>query len=310
MTLERARTDYHKEEEFHIQYPHTLHALQNLIMAIVDYQKNQGKFSLFGKDKGLKAYQKFMESVRDTRDAMIMDKVLNESASQSEFQGKLMENIIAFSTIYPNWQDAYKYAFEYFGGADANTKRNPESIKNRANTISEPDALRDIDTLASILRREREIWLEAVHVVLNGEKAISTKYNLSILPALPMVSAFQIVYALHFISLKKYLVGKDYDNFLSALSHLCCTQPIGEWMELVGKYESNITSLDVTKQMEQLCKDVTDAMIGSHIGVIHGQTLSDISNMARFFVNKNWIIVAEYYGDKATAKQLRDRTDA
>ena len=310
MTLERARTDYQKEEEFRNHYPHTLHALQNLVMAIVDYQKNQGKFSFFGKDKGLKAYQKFMESIRDTRDAMIINKVINESASQSEFQGKLLENIVVFSTIYPNWQDAYKYAFEYFGGADANTKRNPESIKNRANTIFESDALRDIDALASILRREREIWLEAVHIVLNEEKAISEKYNLSILPALPMVSAFQIVFVLHFISLKKYLVGKDFDNFLSALSHLCCTQPIDEWMELVGKYESNITSLDFAKQMGQLCKDVAVAMIGSHIGVIHGQILSDISNMARFFVNKNWIIVAEYFGDKATAKQLHDRAEA
>jgi hypothetical protein len=127
---------------------------------------------------------------------------------------------------------------------------------------------------------------------------------------LPMVSAFQIVFVLHFISLKKYLVGKDFDNFLSALGHLCCTQPIDEWMELVGKYESNITSLDFAKQMERLCKDVAVAMIGSHICVIHGQTLSDISNMARFFLNKNWIIVAEYFGDKATAKQLNDRANA
>ena len=281
MTLERVRTDYQKEEEFRNQYPHTLHALQNLVMAIVDYQKNQGKYSFFGKDKGLNAYQNFMESTRDTRDAMIIDKVINESASQSEFHGKLLENIVVFSTIYPNWQDAYKYAFEYFGGADANTKRNPESIKNRANTISESDALRDIDALASILRREREIWLEAVHIVLNEEKAISEKYSLSILPALPMVSAFQIVFVLHFISLKKYLVEKDFDNFLGAIGHLCCTQPIDEWMELVGKYESNITSLDFAKQMEQLCKDVAAAMIGSHIGVIHGQTLTELSPIER-----------------------------
>ncbi len=296
MTLERARTDYHKEEEVRIQYPHTLHALQNLIMAIVDYQKNQGKFSFFGKDKGLKAYQKFMESIRDTRDAMIIDKVIDKGASQSDFQGKLLENIVVFSTIYPNWQDAYKYAFEYFGSADVNTKQSMifDSDKN---------ALINIDKLASRLLKQREIWLKSVHSSLQRKDFIGTKYNLSILPALPIISSFQFVHVSHFINLKKYVDENNYNEYFSKLSDLLCTKPIDEWLSLVKQHESNMTSFDMPEQMVHLCEDVTIAIMGSSAGMIYGPAFAP---MAKEFVKRNLAIVADHFGDKSLAKKLSD----
>ncbi len=294
-----ARTDYLKEEEFRIQYPHTLHALQNLIMAIVDYQKNQGKFSFFGKDKGLKAYQKFMESIRDTRDAMIIDKAISENVSQSEFQRKLLENIVAFSTIYPNWQDAYKYAFEYFGGADANTKQKviPDSNK---------DAILNINELTTRLRIQREVWLKVAYGTLENDKRIVEKYNLSKLPALPIISAFQFAHVTHFINVKNYVDKKYYNDLFSKLGELSCTQPMDEWLLLVKQFESNM-SLDIAEQIKRFCEDVAIAMMGSNAGIFYGLTFEA---MAIKFIQRNCAIVAEHFGDKATAKQLHDRAEA
>jgi len=291
MTLERARTDYHKEEEFRNQYPHTLHALQNLIMAIVDYQKNQGKFSLFGKDKGLKVYQKFMESVRDTRDAMIMDKVINENASQSEFYKILLENIVVFSTIYPNWQDAYKYAFEYFGGADANTKQKVIPGSNK-------DAILNINELTTRLRIQREVWLKVAYGTLENDKRIVEKYNLSKLPALPIISAFQFAHVTHFINVKNYVDKKYYNDLFSKLGELSCTQPMDEWLLLVKQFESNM-SLDIAEQIKRFCEDVAIAMMGSNAGIFYGLTFEAI---AIKFIQRNCAIVAEHFGDTATAK--------
>ena len=45
------------EEQLQIMSPHTLNALQKLVMAMADLAKNAGKKTFFGRDKGQEAYK-------------------------------------------------------------------------------------------------------------------------------------------------------------------------------------------------------------------------------------------------------------
>ena len=202
-----------------------------------------------------------------------------------------MENIVVFSTIYPNWQDAYKYAFEYFGGADANTKQKVIPGSNK-------DAILNINELTTRLRIQREVWLKVAYGTLENDKRIVEKYNLSKLPALPIISAFQFAHVTHFINVKNYVDKKYYNDLFSKLGELSCTQPMDEWLLLVKQFESNM-SLDIAEQIKRFCEDVAIAMMGSNAGIFYGLTFEAI---AIKFIQRNCAIVAEHFGDTATAK--------
>ncbi len=109
-----ATTDWDLAGNFQTRFPHTFNSLQQLIMAMAAYQKNRGKKTLFGKDKGLGAYKKFESSLKDTLLAMVLDGVVARNVSGKECRETLTEMIAAFAEVFPNWQDAYSFADEYF----------------------------------------------------------------------------------------------------------------------------------------------------------------------------------------------------
>ena len=96
------------------QCPHTHTALQHLVMAMAGVHKNRGKKSLFGKDKGLAAYKKFEEKLEDCVLAMVLDEIFARNAPASVVLENLLSALQAFAAAYPNWQDAYAYAHEFF----------------------------------------------------------------------------------------------------------------------------------------------------------------------------------------------------
>ena len=99
---------------FQTRFPHTFNALQKLVMAMADYKKNRGKKTIFGKDKGLDSYKKFEGVLRDTLLAMVVDGAVERNVKAKECRETLTEMVAAFAEVFPNWQDAYSFADEYF----------------------------------------------------------------------------------------------------------------------------------------------------------------------------------------------------
>jgi hypothetical protein len=109
-----ATTDWDRAETFQAECPHTFNSLQHLVMAMAKVSKNQGKKSFFGRDKGLAAYKTFEEKLRDTILAMVLDGVIKRNSPATDVRKILITGIQLFATAFPNWQDAYQYAHEYF----------------------------------------------------------------------------------------------------------------------------------------------------------------------------------------------------
>jgi folylpolyglutamate synthase/dihydropteroate synthase len=102
-------------EQLQVMSPHTCNALQRLVTSMADVVKNADKKTIFGRDKGVVSYQKFLVALKATLHAMVLDKLISESASTDEAIVKLEEKLQKFSMAYPNWQDAYGFAATFFG---------------------------------------------------------------------------------------------------------------------------------------------------------------------------------------------------
>lgn len=108
-----ATTNRTTVEAFQAKFPHTLNALQHLVMSMADFANSRGKKSLFGKDRGLAAYKKFEDKFRDALLAMVLDGVIERNATPSHARTTMIEAIELFAAAYPNWQDAYAFANEF-----------------------------------------------------------------------------------------------------------------------------------------------------------------------------------------------------
>ncbi len=109
-----ATTDWDLAGTFQTRFPHTFNALQKLVMAMAAYEKNRGKKTLFGKDKGLAAYKKFEDILKDTLLAMVVDGAVARNIGAKECRETLTDMIAGFAEVFPNWQDAYSFANNYF----------------------------------------------------------------------------------------------------------------------------------------------------------------------------------------------------
>ena len=108
-----ATTNWTTAEAFQANLPHTFNALQHLVMAMTDFVNSRGKKSLFGKDKGLAAYKKLEEKLKDTLLAMVLDGIMERNAAPSHARNELMKAIDVFAATFPNWQEAYSFANEF-----------------------------------------------------------------------------------------------------------------------------------------------------------------------------------------------------
>lgn len=101
------------EENMRVLTPHTLNALQKLVMVMADIRKDAGKKTLFGRDKGQQTYAKFLETLKITVHSMILDGVIQESTNSGDVADELLSRIKTFALAYPSWQDSYGFA-SYF----------------------------------------------------------------------------------------------------------------------------------------------------------------------------------------------------
>ena len=108
-----ATTNYALAEHLQQAWPHTFAALQKLVMAMADYANSRGKKTFFGRDRGLRAYKKFEDTLRDTLLAMVIDGDVERDGAADAYRVCLVERIRQFSLVFPNWQDAYAFAWQY-----------------------------------------------------------------------------------------------------------------------------------------------------------------------------------------------------
>jgi hypothetical protein len=99
---------------YQAKWPHTFNAMQFLVMAMANIQKARGKRTLFGRDRGLVAYEKFDEKLRKTLLAMVMDGLVERNSQPAYCRTQLLGVLGLFAMIFKPWQDAYAFAHEYF----------------------------------------------------------------------------------------------------------------------------------------------------------------------------------------------------
>ncbi|UTW52394.1 hypothetical protein KFF05_03185 [bacterium SCSIO 12827] len=109
-----ATTNYESLPILQEAIPHTFNSLQKLVMAMAKFQKNRGKKTFFGRDKGREAWEFFEQELKKTMTSMFMDGVVDRSSAPDTVREKLIECIGAFAAIFPNWQDSYGFAEEFF----------------------------------------------------------------------------------------------------------------------------------------------------------------------------------------------------
>ena len=131
-----ATTDYSAGATLQDAIPHTHNSLQKLVMAMAKFQKNKGKKTLFGKDKGREAWEAFEQELKKTMTSMFMDGIVERSASPDDYREALVRCIEAFAAVYPNWKDAYGFAEEFL-----------VSNENKANDVIK--ALRGYDQMVA-----------------------------------------------------------------------------------------------------------------------------------------------------------------
>lgn len=109
-----AWSNYSLGNQIEASYPHTFRSMQKLVMAMADYKKNRGKTGMFGQDKGLKAFNRFELELKNTLNALLLDGELSREMSDVRKVEALLKHIATFAQAFPNWQDAYSFANEYF----------------------------------------------------------------------------------------------------------------------------------------------------------------------------------------------------
>lgn len=100
------------------EFPSSNFCMQNLLMAMDNAEKSFGKRTLFGKDKGLPAVEKFMESFKTTLNAMFEEEVLSKGQPPENVAAEFLERLENFAEAYPNWPDAYRFAASFFNAAN------------------------------------------------------------------------------------------------------------------------------------------------------------------------------------------------
>lgn len=109
-----AVTDYARAHLLEATTPNVSNAWTYEVPALSRYAKNEGKRSLFGRDKGKMAFRKLAEDLYLVVLGLYGDKLLTQGASTDECLLALLHSLVSFKEAYPNWTDAYSVAYRLF----------------------------------------------------------------------------------------------------------------------------------------------------------------------------------------------------
>jgi hypothetical protein len=109
-----AKTDWGGSDAFQRTLPHTFAAMQKFVMSMAKTKKNQGRSGWFGRDKGLDAFREFEGQIGNLVRAMLLDGMLSDTRGPDDIRRIIIETVATWAEIYPNWQDAYRFAESFF----------------------------------------------------------------------------------------------------------------------------------------------------------------------------------------------------
>ena len=118
-----AKADWTAASELQAKIPHTYTAFEHLIMAMADAYNAKGKTTFFGNDKGLKTYMKFEEKLQNALVAMTLDGVVERFDPADKYHEMICSVLSVWFEIFPNWNDAVKFAHEKFVENPKESKR-------------------------------------------------------------------------------------------------------------------------------------------------------------------------------------------
>jgi hypothetical protein len=161
-------------------------------------------------------------------------------------------------------------------------------------------------TLAADCQVQRDKFAIAFHRVLYSSQQIREDHKLHADAAFSVISAFQIIQVLSFILENNYISKEQIGNFGAALTIALQGPPSNEWKQHAEQYELN-KQKPISEQLRWFCEDVAMAIVGSKAGMIYGL---GFSSMAIDFLYRNFVIVADHFGDKATTQRYAEAVKA
>ncbi len=111
-------TDLARAKELQDHYPEAFAALQPLVLSMADLATRPSPG----------AAAKFQSSLKSTLMALEADYVVAPAAAPSAYREALVELLGKFKLAFPNWQDAYAFADEFFGNTAAADERIAASL--------------------------------------------------------------------------------------------------------------------------------------------------------------------------------------
>lgn len=93
-------------EVFGPSNPKTFRSLQDLALAAAKANRNAGKISLFGNDKGGESLYKFQRTVEKLYESMLAEGMFGDLPTVFEQFSKMDDVVQLFFFAYPNWKDA------------------------------------------------------------------------------------------------------------------------------------------------------------------------------------------------------------
>ena len=125
-----AQTDYELMERINVEMPHTFNSLQQLVMRMADYNKNKNNWTWWGKNKARKMWARFEEELKNTITSMYLDEIIERNASSEKTRENLYMSIEIFAQAFPNWNDAYSFAEQFF-------KQSPDKANQLIDAVRE-----------------------------------------------------------------------------------------------------------------------------------------------------------------------------
>jgi len=115
-------TDYKQARLLEATTPNVSNAWTHIVPALAKYAKHEGKRSILGRDKGEMAYQKLVEMLRFVVLGLYGDRLLLKGAKTDECLMALLQSLVVFKQVFPNWQDAYSAGYRVFVDGRENMK--------------------------------------------------------------------------------------------------------------------------------------------------------------------------------------------
>jgi hypothetical protein len=107
-------TDYKRARLLEATTPNISNAWTHVVPVLAKYAKGEGKRSLLGRDKGEMAYRELEEKLLLVVLALYGDGLLSQGASIAECLSALLQSLVLFKEVYPNWTDAYSAGYRIF----------------------------------------------------------------------------------------------------------------------------------------------------------------------------------------------------